>query len=121
MSLFAIKAQSRTVEDTRLNARQAQEVMTVILGDFAEKRAEGAEAEWPTETGFSKAGIEWGVDGVGTGALAFVQDLVWYAGFVRIPSGPAWLLLVTEPVINEEAELASDLADSVADALLRAF
>lgn len=104
-----------------MNERQVGIVVRVRLEDEAQDLGSGAKGQWPTATGLSAAGLEWGVEassGSSGGITAFVQDLVWYSGYVRIPAGNAWLRLVLEPAEVDEDELTADLADSVVAAML---
>lgn len=117
-TFIAIKAQSRIIESTRLNARQMAQALTALVGARADDLGGDAQSGWPRgPTGLSAAGIEWGVETItGDSAVAFVQDLVWYAGYVRIPAGNAWAQLLVLPATAEEdlGELSAEIDEMLA-------
>lgn len=125
MAFIAIKAQSRIVESTRMNEREVAVVVRAILEDEVEDLGSEGQSQWPKDTGVSAGGLEWGVEAStgssASGITAFVQDLVWYSGYVRIPGGNAWLRLVVEPAELDEDQLVDELANSVVDAMLGAM
>lgn len=122
VTFIAIKATNRIAASTRMNERQVGIVVRARLQDEVEDLGSEGQSQWPKDTGLSASGLEWGVDASSgssaSGITAFVQDLVWYSGYVRIPGGNAWLRLVVEPAELDEDELIDDLADSVVDAML---
>ena len=121
MAFIAIKAADRIPEQTKLNDRQAALVVRAQLSDAAGGLGTDALGEWPRDTGRSAAAIEWGVEpSIDGGFIGFVEDLVWYAGYVSLPGGDnAWQLLVDDRGLRAADSIEDDMVDDVAIALVR--
>lgn len=119
MALIAIKAANRIPESMELNERQAALVMRELIGAEADDIVDSARSNWPRDSGDSADALQDGTEVTSDADfVVFIEDLIWYAGFVPFtPNVTAWNALVVGPA--EDEGLVEVLADGVVVALFR--
>jgi hypothetical protein len=85
------------------------------LSGGVEELYEGARSIWPVRTGVSRHGIQWGLSGPAEAILAFVENRVPYAGFVRQAGAlqTVWQETVIGPAQALEEAMLADLTDEL--------